>query len=414
MIQKSGQDVFISACMMVKNEEEMLPRCLESIKSLVDEIIIVDTGSTDKTVDIAQSYGASVYFHPWQNDFSLHRNQSISYAQGEWIFIIDADEELKFNNASTEVIREWLRTMPSDSNAAAIPLRDIQQGQVVMKFNTARFFRKGKVKYEGSVHNQPQIHGVGYLCPHMFINHYGYDLSSEKMAKKEERTKGLLLKRIKDNPKDYMAYFYLCQICATRGHREECVQYGEEYVKHKEELIIEDNFNPSVYYTVVMNFLKLNNIEKAEEWLRMGLKDIPNDLDLNYALFHMGIENRDRDRILIGARRYMRAFDDLQKNAGINQGRFTYTFNADALSHVAYNAALINLTDGYNLIKVLEQTLPKASSENRTAILNNLKKAMEPYGIEVEITDDLKSDKFSSVPVTAPDSGLLNQIMEGM
>ena len=84
----------ISACMIVKNEEKLLPTCLKSIKDYVDEIVIVDTGSTDQTVSIAESFGARVYHHPWENNFSKHRNQSFSYAKGDWIFYIDADEEL--------------------------------------------------------------------------------------------------------------------------------------------------------------------------------------------------------------------------------------------------------------------------------------------------------------------------------
>ncbi|RLB04217.1 MAG: glycosyltransferase, partial [Deltaproteobacteria bacterium] len=85
----------LSVCMIVKNEEKMLPKCLESIREVADEIIIVDTGSTDNTVAIAESFGAKVYFHPWEKDFSKHRNQSLSYATGDWILQIDADETLE-------------------------------------------------------------------------------------------------------------------------------------------------------------------------------------------------------------------------------------------------------------------------------------------------------------------------------
>ena len=92
--RRTNKGVTISACMMVKNEEAFLPRCLESIKDVVDEIIVVDTGSTDRTAEIAKSYGAKVYHHPWENNFSKHRNQSISYATGDWIFILDGDEEV--------------------------------------------------------------------------------------------------------------------------------------------------------------------------------------------------------------------------------------------------------------------------------------------------------------------------------
>src|SRR4030066_756382 len=92
--QKTGRPT-ISACMIVKNEEKFLAQCLKSIKDAVDEIIIVDTGSTDNTVEIAQSFGAKVYHHPWRNSFSEARNHSLSYATCDWILQIDADEALE-------------------------------------------------------------------------------------------------------------------------------------------------------------------------------------------------------------------------------------------------------------------------------------------------------------------------------
>ena len=84
----------VSLCMIVKNEEYYLPRCLSSVNNIVDEVIIVDTGSTDKTVEIAKSFGAKVYFFPWNNNFSEARNESLKYASKEWILILDADDEL--------------------------------------------------------------------------------------------------------------------------------------------------------------------------------------------------------------------------------------------------------------------------------------------------------------------------------
>ena len=78
--------------MITKDEEEFLPRCLTSVKELVHEIIIVDTGSADRTIDVAEAFGAKIYHHSWEDDFSKHRNQSISYAAGDWILVMDADE----------------------------------------------------------------------------------------------------------------------------------------------------------------------------------------------------------------------------------------------------------------------------------------------------------------------------------
>ena len=84
--------------MMVRDEEKNLRRCLDAVKSLVDrddvELIIVDTGSKDSTVDIAREYTDKVYFHPWNNNFAAMRNVTVSYARGEYILIMDADEVL--------------------------------------------------------------------------------------------------------------------------------------------------------------------------------------------------------------------------------------------------------------------------------------------------------------------------------
>ncbi len=89
----------ISLCMIVKNEEENLPQCLDSVRDVVDEIVIVDTGSTDRTIEIAESYGARVYNHPWEGSFSKARNYSLKYATCNWILILDADEELSREDA---------------------------------------------------------------------------------------------------------------------------------------------------------------------------------------------------------------------------------------------------------------------------------------------------------------------------
>ena len=91
-IEKPGQRGTVSLCMIVKNEERHLAHCLKSVRDIVDEMIIVDTGSTDKTKDIAEIFGAKVFDFPWTGDFSAARNESLAHATGEWVFIMDADE----------------------------------------------------------------------------------------------------------------------------------------------------------------------------------------------------------------------------------------------------------------------------------------------------------------------------------
>ncbi|MFN4149737.1 MAG: glycosyltransferase family 2 protein, partial [Candidatus Sericytochromatia bacterium] len=85
----------LSLCLITKNEEKNIARCLDSVQGIVDEIILLDTGSTDKTVEIAKNYNAKIFYSDWENDFSKARNESINKATGDWILILDADEELK-------------------------------------------------------------------------------------------------------------------------------------------------------------------------------------------------------------------------------------------------------------------------------------------------------------------------------
>ncbi len=90
--RETGKNPTVSLCMIVKNEEEFLARCLDNVKTIVDEMIIVDTGSTDRTRDIATVFGAKVFDFEWTDDFATARNFSISKAKGDWILIMDADE----------------------------------------------------------------------------------------------------------------------------------------------------------------------------------------------------------------------------------------------------------------------------------------------------------------------------------
>ncbi|MBK7632424.1 MAG: glycosyltransferase family 2 protein [Ignavibacteriales bacterium] len=83
----------LSLSMIVKNEERHLARCLSSVKDVVDEIVIVDTGSTDNTIEIAESFNAKIFHFDWVNDFSAARNFALTKCIGNWILYLDADEE---------------------------------------------------------------------------------------------------------------------------------------------------------------------------------------------------------------------------------------------------------------------------------------------------------------------------------
>ncbi len=207
----------VSACMIVKNEEELLPGCLESIRGWVDDIVVVDTGSTDKTVAIAESYGARVFHQEWEGDFSKHRNYSIGEATGDWVFIIDADERM--TDADIPSVRRCL----ADPQAKIIAVNVLNVGgkfdEQVTFLPSVRFFRRELgLRYEGIVHNQLRIDAKQpVLRTGVTIRHLGYGLSPEKLAAKAARTIELLDKQLAQNPKDAFALFNYAQVLLGLG-----------------------------------------------------------------------------------------------------------------------------------------------------------------------------------------------------
>ena len=165
---------------MVKNESKNLPRSIDSLKTQVDEIIVVDTGSTDDTITIAKNYGAKVIETEWQGDFSTPRNLAIDNASGDWIIFLDADEFF----AHTDKIRSAINKL-SNNTTIIIPRIDIdeEQGRELNHDWSLRIFRNvDYLRYRGLIHeNLANIKGGDF--PYTFsgneltIYHTGYAAS---------------------------------------------------------------------------------------------------------------------------------------------------------------------------------------------------------------------------------------------
>ncbi|MDR3002178.1 MAG: glycosyltransferase [Fibromonadaceae bacterium] len=148
LLNKKDKRPLLSLCMIVKNEESNLKECLESVQGLADEIIITDTGSTDKTVEIAQNYGAKIEHFIWIKDFSAARNYSISKASSRWIIWLDADDRVP--EKTVEEIRKKL-SMEIPDKVFYFEICD-NKGT---RFSQIRVFpNNGKVQFEGRIHEQ--------------------------------------------------------------------------------------------------------------------------------------------------------------------------------------------------------------------------------------------------------------------
>ncbi|MBW2569660.1 MAG: tetratricopeptide repeat protein [Deltaproteobacteria bacterium] len=302
----------ISLCMIVKDEEKCLPGCLDSVKDHVDEMIVVDTGSTDRTVEIARSYGARVYHHPWEKNFSKHRNQSISYATGDWILIMDADEELDAKTA--RLLRKVV-----DEAAAPVVLFNVRsylsEGSYYTEGTSGRLFRNGLgIHYRGCVHNQLIYKDKRSTYYPIVIWHYGYDLSSEQIRAKRERSLALLKKQAKDFPDDI----------STRYHLAMTWLVGKEYDRaHKDAILALDMMKAQgktdtifscTYFVAVMALINLERIDDAEALAREALRFFDKSIDIHHCLAQIGFAKKEYSKVVEHGREFFRLREDLQKN----------------------------------------------------------------------------------------------------
>ena len=203
----------LSACLIVKNEGVLLPSCLESIRSFVDEIIIVDTGSIDNTVEIARKYGAQVYHYAWRDDFSAARNESLCHASNEWILSIDADETVDAVNAAR--IRDVI--VREDIMGATVRQCIPQNaGNIVTAYYSeyCRLFRRNPaIRFQGTIHEQilPSIEHLRgkVLRSDIVIHHWAYAATEEKKRNRAERNLRYLLAELIRNPDDPFVHFNL-------------------------------------------------------------------------------------------------------------------------------------------------------------------------------------------------------------
>jgi len=365
--------------MMVRNEEANLPRCLESIRGIVDEIVIVDTGSTDNTIDIARSYGAKVYEHPWQDDFSLHRNQSLDYATGDWVLIIDADEEFVMS-APIEKLKDALVSFGKKYEAVALEIIDIKQGHVSMLANTTRFFQRDKVRYEGIVHNMPvvktQAAGLLRFC---VLKHYGYDLDPEKKMAKFKRTRDLLLKRIEQDPTDYICYFYLSQIYGSIGYNRQSIEYGEKYIAHRKD--VKDVFMGQIYYSMAIGYQDMQDAENCERIIKIGLEELPDDLDLHYAMVQFAKWQNRTEMLIIGAQGFYDLYQKYQNNPGNRSNRFTFTQTPHFLASCMQSLALFTFAVGIQGTKFMSDALEQTDPSMRDELLSEFDSTMAFMGL---------------------------------
>ncbi len=194
----------ISICMIAKNEEKNIHPCLAPLKKLGFELVIADTGSTDRTKDLASQYTDLIYDYRWNQDFSKARNFSISKASNDWILAVDFDEYLKESDIQSLVSFIHSHRREIGTITRLNPCRLISGQTSVMREQVARLFNRNYNHYQGIVHEQVfPVDGSApvYLPVATSFYHHGYE-SEDSLAEKAHRNLSLLLTALKTNPND--------------------------------------------------------------------------------------------------------------------------------------------------------------------------------------------------------------------
>lgn len=214
----------LSLCMIVKNEEEILPRCLKSVCSLVDEIIIVDTGSTDLTLSVAKDFCAQIFSFAWDDNFSSARNYSLDQASGDWILVLDADEILAFDSAAQ------FKLLINSNNAEAYFIRVVSllrtsYGIETDEYLMLRLFRnRPEYRFSGAIQEQVYPSVINHAGANsvkqapLTIYHDGYH---SEIISKPSRNLQVIKKALGQNPREpFLLYSLGCEYFLSEKYEE--------------------------------------------------------------------------------------------------------------------------------------------------------------------------------------------------
>ncbi len=312
--------MLLSIGLMVKNESKHLEECLKSLMPILNEIeselIIVDTGSTDSTVQIAQRFTDKVYFHEWFDDFAGMRNVVLSYAVGEWFFYVDGDEILEDPSG---IIAFFKSGRHKKYNAAFINMRNPVSSKEPQKwvfYQALRFFRKDKhFHFRGIIHEQPQAKGpVAHI--EGTIVHYGYIADDkELMEYKFNRNVALIQKVLEKDPDNIYHLYQLSQSYAMYNKHAEALESIEKaYVLAKEKGLL------SRYMYVVIQlasvYFNTRMFPECENICREGLRIKDGYLDLYYFLAVSQAELGKLEESVVSFQNYLSLVQDYERGKG--------------------------------------------------------------------------------------------------
>jgi tetratricopeptide (TPR) repeat protein len=282
----------LSLNMIVKNEEKFLDDCLKSVVSIIDELIIADTGSTDNTKEIAKKFNASVFDYSWDNNFANARNFVLKKSSSDWILYLDADERIE-----PEYHKEIIKIINSnEAEAYLLKLRsktttgDREQSQIA---SYPRLFKNiPGLLFEGRIHEQitPSLvkNGARVKSTSIIIEHLGYAQNEDTVEKKKIRNLENLIKLVQEEPLNAYAYFQL-------GENYIALNDSDKGIANLKKAISLGSLTPPVASTafsaLAQEYLKKNDYISAEDFCIKSLDIAPNQLFAGLLLAEIYLAN---------------------------------------------------------------------------------------------------------------------------
>ena len=251
--------MFFSICLIVKNEENNIVKCLEPIKNLGAEIVIVDTGSTDSTKAIAEKYTDKIYDFEWCDDFSAARNFAMSKASNDFILFLDADEYTQETHIDSLI--KSARQYPD--SIGQITRRNLCIGDSIYVDKVERFFNRRYYHYSGIIHEQPVRNDNNPITVYdakWNVYHEGYIGTFEERKVKGMRNATLLLRQLEETPDDAYIYYQLGQSYELFDENEKAVEYYRKAAG-----LEKDTSLPYIRDTINSLSESLNSLKKYDE-----------------------------------------------------------------------------------------------------------------------------------------------------
>ncbi|MDP2300973.1 MAG: glycosyltransferase [Ignavibacteria bacterium] len=281
----------LTLSMIVKNEAHRLGECLQSVKEIADEIVIVDTGSTDNTVKVAESYRAKIFFFDWIKDFSAARNFALRKSTGDLILYLDADEKLTPKSVK-EIKRIKLKSESAGYNCKVTSL-DSEFGRDNSMLYVRLFSNSNEIEFSGKVHEQilPSLIANNYkiIDTNIEILHTGYDISGDAKKDKARRNLELLLNEYSTNNSSYYAF----QLGLTYQILENDIESKKYFDLALSDKRLSKNFRTRCHSSLAIIELKSHKVEAAEIKIKEALTENKDDAFSNFAASKIYLRKSD-------------------------------------------------------------------------------------------------------------------------